>query len=120
MYELAVAVVAAAVKAVLFAGEDTSSFVMLAVEVGPLVVLTKETVKDWDDMVEWRVNTGSVGDLGTSHTVVLGRTGVEVHWTTVALCHCVPREGSLPCAQVQLMGCTESPTMGASFPGSSH
>lgn len=104
----------------LFAGKDTSSSVMPEVETAPLAVLMKVTVKDWDDTVEWRENTGSVGGLDTSHTVAPGRTGVEAHWTTVRFCHCGSQEGSLPCVQAQLMGHTESPTMGASFPVGSH
>lgn len=119
MHEFA-AVVVAAVWTVLFVGKDTSSSVMPEVETAPLAVLMKETVKDWDDTVALQENTGSVGGLGTSHTVVPGRTGVEAHWMTVRSCHCARQEGSRPYAQAQLMGCTESPTMGASFPGGSH
>lgn len=104
----------------LFVGKDTSSSVMPEAETAPLAVLMKETVKDWGDTVEWRENTGSVGGLGTSYTVAPGRTGVGAHSTTVRFYHCASQGGSLPCAQAQLMGHTESPTMGASFPVGSH
>lgn len=84
------------------------------------MAVSMETVKDWGDTVEWLENIGSVGGLGMSCTVVLGRTGVEAHWTNVLLCHCARREGSRPCARVLLRGCTEIPTVGAFFLGGSH
>ena len=117
---VAAAAAVAADWAVLFAGRDTSPSVMPEAEAAPLVVLMKETVKNWDDTVEWRENIGSVGGLGTSHKVVPGRTGVEAHWPTVRSYHYAPQEGNPPCARAPLKGCIESPTMGASFPGCSH
>ena len=72
-YELAVAVVvvaAVAVKVVMALGTDTSFSVLLEVVPAPVIVWRMEMVKDWVDKAGWQENTGSVGGLGRSHTVV--------------------------------------------------
>lgn len=101
-------------------GTDTSFSVILEEAPALMIVSRMEMAKDWGDTAEWQENTGSVGGLGTSHTVVPARTGVEGHWTGVPLYHCGPQGGSQPCAQALLTGYTESPTMGASFLGGLH
>lgn len=97
---MAAAEAAAAVEAAVLAGEDTSFFVRPAEAASWAAAGTKEMVRDWGDTVEWLGNTDSAGGLGTSHTVVLGRTGVEDHWTNEGLSHREPREGNQPCARV--------------------
>ena len=69
-YELAAAVAVAAVKVVMALGTDTSFSVLPEVVTAPEIVSRMEMVKDWGDKAGWQENTGSVGGLGTSRTVV--------------------------------------------------
>ena len=123
-HELAVAiaavVAAAAVKVVKALEMYTSFSALLEVVPALMIVSRMEMVKDWGDKAGWQENTGSVGGLGMSHTVVPARTGKEGHWTDVRLYHCGPQGDSPPCARALLTGYTENPTMGASFLGDLH
>ena len=71
-YELAAAVAGDAVKVVMALGTDTSFSVLPEVVTAPEIVSRMEMVKDGGDKAGGQENTGSVGGLGTSHTVVPG------------------------------------------------
>ena len=56
---------------------DILSFVWPALIAPSAAAWMRETVKGLDDMAEWSLNTGFAGDLGRSHTVGPGCTGVD-------------------------------------------
>lgn len=77
--EIVVGVTAVVMVDVQFAVQDTSFLAKPGVAVlVPWAVLTKETAKDWGDMVVL-LNTG-FGGLGKSHMAVQGSTEIEVRW----------------------------------------
>lgn len=116
----AVAAVVVVAGAAVFVEVDISFFVMPAPAAPWADALMTETVKDWDDTVEWLASTGSVGGLGKSRKVALGSTGIEDHLTSEEPSCYGPQEGNQPCALVRLKGCTESPIMDAFSPGGLH